>query len=319
MNYVFLISQPRSGSTLLQRLLHEHSDIATTGEPWFLLPALKGDLDFKVVGKTTYDAKLANKAIQEFVLGNSMDEHRKTCYLNLYKSICVEITKRQSSKIFLDKTPRYYLIISELRRAFPSAKIVILTRNPMDVFNSILNTWVKKSYGSLAQHKQDLFLAPKLLSEELEKSKAYHIKYEDLISNPRKAMVSLCAFLNIDYDDNLMLINGNKDWLLGDPKMNDLKNVDSTKKDQWLEGLTPQKWRFYSDYINSAEAEYHKALGYGIEDYQMQLKKNRPNKLALLFTIDLSFYMSGFARLILSPVHKKLRIYKTKLKSIGFK
>ena len=71
MNYIFLISQPRAGSTLLQRMLHEHSKIATVGEPWFLLPALKDDFELKVGRKANYDKKLANLAIKEFISNNS--------------------------------------------------------------------------------------------------------------------------------------------------------------------------------------------------------------------------------------------------------
>ena len=319
MNYIFIISQPRSGSTLLQKLLHNHSDIATTAEPWFLLPALKGDLECKVRESTSYGSRTANIAISEFVNNVSSAEQQKTCYINLYKSICLEITNRQSASIFLDKTPRYYLIISEIRRSFPSAKIIVLTRNPMDVFKSILDTWVKKSYGLLVQFRQDLFLAPKLLAEELVNSNIYHIKYEDLITSQKEELAALCLFLNIDFEDNLMHSFEKKNWLLGDPKMNDLKNVDSTKKDEWLEGLTPQKWRFYNDYLKRIEAEYYNTLGYDIEEYRLQLKKNRPSKLALLFTIDLSFYMSDFVELFLFPMQKMVRRYNNKLKSIGFK
>ncbi|MFV1990599.1 MAG: sulfotransferase, partial [Acidimicrobiales bacterium] len=36
----FLLSLPRSGSTLLQRLLGAHSMVATVAEPWLLIPPL---------------------------------------------------------------------------------------------------------------------------------------------------------------------------------------------------------------------------------------------------------------------------------------
>jgi hypothetical protein len=37
---VFLLSLPRSGSTLAQRILASHTEVATTSEPWLLLPYL---------------------------------------------------------------------------------------------------------------------------------------------------------------------------------------------------------------------------------------------------------------------------------------
>lgn len=37
---MFLISQPRAGSTLLQRILGSHPDIHTVSEPWLMLQPL---------------------------------------------------------------------------------------------------------------------------------------------------------------------------------------------------------------------------------------------------------------------------------------
>ena len=37
---VFILSLPRAGSTLLQRMLNVHPEIASTVEPWILLPFL---------------------------------------------------------------------------------------------------------------------------------------------------------------------------------------------------------------------------------------------------------------------------------------
>src|SRR6516165_4829830 len=38
-NLIFLFSQPRAGSTLLQRILGRHPDIHTVAEPWIMLPS----------------------------------------------------------------------------------------------------------------------------------------------------------------------------------------------------------------------------------------------------------------------------------------
>jgi hypothetical protein len=315
-NFVFLISQPRAGSTLLQRILHEHSEIATVGEPWFLLPVLKNDFELKVFRNKKYDTKIANYAINEFVNNSSGKNHQIKNYLNLYKSICSEITNNQSKNLFLDKTPRYYYIIDEILEAFPRAKVIILTRNPLDVFNSILNTWVKKKYGLLVQFKEDLFQAPKLLSEGINHPSIYHIKYENLISDQNNELVALCKYLNIDFDEKLMQIGGNKSWALGDPNMNELRTIDATKKDKWLDELTPQKWRFFNDYLFSEEAKFHNNLGYDIENYKLLLKKNKPIFFNLLFTIKLNFYLSTFSSLILCPLQLKIRNYRKKIKNL---
>ena len=39
-NLIFLISQPRSGSTLTQKIIGSHKDIYTRSEPWIMLHPL---------------------------------------------------------------------------------------------------------------------------------------------------------------------------------------------------------------------------------------------------------------------------------------
>ena len=38
---IFIISLPRSGSTLLQRILTSHESVASASEPWLLLPLIE--------------------------------------------------------------------------------------------------------------------------------------------------------------------------------------------------------------------------------------------------------------------------------------
>lgn len=76
MNLIFLISQPRSGSTLLQKILSKSPDIATTSEPWISLHPI---FSYKTNGiSTVYNSKLAIEALAEFLKGTGKD-------LNFYK------------------------------------------------------------------------------------------------------------------------------------------------------------------------------------------------------------------------------------------
>ena len=56
-NLIFIVSQPRSGSTLLQNLLSNNTQVNTASEPWILLrlaPFFKPSLI-----NATFDYKLA--------------------------------------------------------------------------------------------------------------------------------------------------------------------------------------------------------------------------------------------------------------------
>ena len=61
---VFIISLPRAGSTLLQRMLGSHPQIATASEPWILLPLLS--VDRPGSAQTDYGFDLSRKALQDF-------------------------------------------------------------------------------------------------------------------------------------------------------------------------------------------------------------------------------------------------------------
>ena len=63
-NLIFLISQPRAGSTMSQRILGSHPNIYTVSEPWILLGPLY-PLHFDNFD-AEYDARLFKTAWQSF-------------------------------------------------------------------------------------------------------------------------------------------------------------------------------------------------------------------------------------------------------------
>src|SRR5262249_31800148 len=63
-NLIFAISQPRAGSTLLQRILSGHPEIFATAEPWIMLHPLYALRDGGY--QADYNAEWARAALQDF-------------------------------------------------------------------------------------------------------------------------------------------------------------------------------------------------------------------------------------------------------------
>src|SRR5206468_7765156 len=61
---VFVLSLPRSGSTLLQRMLASHPEIATSSETWLLLPQLYALRPHGA--QAEYGHRTAARAVQDF-------------------------------------------------------------------------------------------------------------------------------------------------------------------------------------------------------------------------------------------------------------
>ena len=218
-NLVFLISQPRSGSTLLQMILAGNPEIATTSEPWIALHPISAFHDDAI--DPQYGANQAKQALFEFLKGSGVSiAFYKKQVSTFLRSLYSQAITHQDKKYFLDKTPRYYYIIDDLYYLFPKAKFIILFRNPLAILNSVLKTWVKDDYSLLVNNFDDLMIAPQKLvhfCREMPQS-CFSVHYEKLVSDPEMVTGNLCDFLGIRYTQE-MIDYGKRDdpeWKYGD-------------------------------------------------------------------------------------------------------
>ena len=117
-----------------------------------------------------YNSLISRKALSSFLSQISEDEKFYQKQLAVFlNSLYERAIRDRNKKFFLDKTPRYYLILEELAQMFPAARFILLFRNPIAVFNSIMETWVKDDISMLGNYIQDLLWAPEALIRFSEK------------------------------------------------------------------------------------------------------------------------------------------------------
>jgi hypothetical protein len=194
---IFIFSLPRSGSTLLQRVLMKHPNIASAAEPWLLLPLIYSTRESGVVAEYSHASACSanNNFIKNLPNGDAdYKDELRGFITSLYRKKC-----KESERYFLDKTPRYYLIIPEIAELFPNAKFIFLFRNLVQVFSSMLETWGNSGFNTLYENYIDLKVGPKLLSEGygLLKERSYKMKYEELVQNPDICLKGVCKYLDI--------------------------------------------------------------------------------------------------------------------------
>lgn len=288
-NLVFLISQPRAGSTLLQRILGNLPDIHTISEPWLLLPPIYSNRKKGVWYE--FDAHTAQIAHQNFVHAlpneeDDIDEAMRLMYVYLYNQ-ALDGTGKSS---FLDKTPRYYLIIPELHRLFPRSHFIILFRNPLAVLSSIQRTWVRKRWLLLHKRKMDLLEAPQLLLDGARELEDYCtvVHYENLINEPAVELERICSALGIEFSPDIIEY-GSYDapsWRHGDKAgigQHAIPNPGNENK--WEEDLlNPQVWRLARDYLKFLGRNTVKQMGYSHDEISQTLIDRKPNTMRLWFT-----------------------------------
>ena len=273
---LFLISQPRAGSTMLQRILAGHPDVHTTAEPWLMLHPVYA---LKDEGHgAEYNAGIAFRALQDFL--STLEGGKEQYYealRRMARHLYSSASQQAGKPLFLDKTPRYYWIIDELAHLFPGARFIILLRNPLAVLSSIISTWAQGDWIRLSQYYHDLLVAPGLLLEGIQMlgDRVQVVHYEALVSEPDEQISQLCNRLDLSYSVD-MLEYGRKPTPPG--RYGDSVGVqqhtrpEDTSLDRWLElGRSKQTRHFAQEYLAALGPALMAEMGYDYDELQARL------------------------------------------------
>ena len=240
-NLVFLLSAPRSGSTLLGAMLGNHRSLYCPNEPWVLLN-LYGLFDGKPHATGTPNENLATIALRELVSEKQFCHAARAFAQSVYN----QKLQQHRKQVFIDKTPRYYEVLSFLDQLFPDAKKIWLMRNPLDVAASYAATWrvsVDELVGAtLSPHSLDLTIGLRNYVRYFRGQKnAFEVRYEDLVENAAEALQRLCSFLEVPYEAGL------EDYDRGDPEFSAMKNQFMGDKNIFMHsrphGQSVDKWK----------------------------------------------------------------------------
>ncbi len=291
-NLIFLFSQPRAGSTLLQRILGRHPDIHTVAEPWIMLPPLyvfrpdQCDAEY-----TSHGAWIGINSFLNSLPGGEEEyyEGLRRMFGYLYGQALAATGKR----FFLDKTPRYFLIVPELARTFPKARYIFLFRNPLAVLCSIQETWLGDNWLGFASQRLDLLHAPRLLTEGRARiGGSLTIRYEHLVERPAVEVRRLCEWLGVDFHPEMIEYGrgGVERWVHGDPQRVYQHSRPTTEyTNKWLDSLhNPQLWRLAHEYLEWLGPRQLEEMGYSYAELSAAVNTMRPPRRRLWFTFSLA-------------------------------
>lgn len=264
----FLLSLPRSGSTLLQRMVGAHPAVSTTAEPWLLLPLLSARAPDGVY--TRYNHRVAREAMQAFSERMSdgprgLAEETRRYALRMYARAA-----EPQAEVFLDKTPRYGLYMEELLRAFPDASMIVLWRNPLSVLASLSRSFDRGQWKP-HHHIVDLYdlLDSLIRAVDANPARFHRLAYEDLISDPEKSLRGVLAHLELQWDDRVTRgfaatdVSGPVGDLSVADSLATLRTVSSTGADRWQDVLaSPLRRRWAARYVDWIGSDRLTVMGY---------------------------------------------------------
>ncbi len=167
---IFIVGEPRSGTTLLERMLGEHTAVNSAGELRHLGFAVRRIAGVHELRQFTPELLRQAANAAPFDIG--------TAYFDSTASL------RGDAAHLIDKLPANYLYLPLILAALPKAKVVHLRRNPMD--------------ACFAIYKQ-LFADAYLYSYDSQELARHYVRYATLLETWRERFPG--RFLDVDYED----------------------------------------------------------------------------------------------------------------------
>lgn len=189
---IFVVGQPRTGTTLIERIIVAHSQVHSAGELRQFGHCLRRLGDYRET--TAQSPKLAQ-------LGAAVDpEKLGNAYLH------ATATLRGDTPRFVDKLPPNYLYIPLILKALPDAKIVHLRRGPMDAcfasFKQLFADAYPHSYHQeeMARHHARYFKLMDIWRDRFG-DRFLDISYEDTAANLEPNARALIEFLELPWEE----------------------------------------------------------------------------------------------------------------------
>lgn len=225
--YVFIVGCPRSGTTLVERMVDAHPDIAIVHETHFIAKFFRKRVGLTRDGFVTPELARRLREHRRFARFRMPGEELDALVTGPPMSYADFITRlydqygRQEGKTRVgDKTTGGYLRnIPSLHTLWPQARFVHVVRDGRDVCLSML-TWPKagRAAGRLPTWNQDpvattaLWWRWHVLSgreggRPLGPALYDELSYEAFVSAPAERCADLCRFLDVPYDASMLRFN----------------------------------------------------------------------------------------------------------------
>lgn len=189
---IFILGLPRTGSTLVERIISQHDQVVNAGELNDF--ALQMISEVKTHTHTPPQSKAELVKLSQHIDFKSLGES----YINQARP---EITTHQC---FIDKLPLNSLYIGLIHQALPNAKIIHVTRHPMDTCYAMYKQLFTHGYPFSYQLDElaHYYVAHHQLMQHWHKilpGVIHQIAYEDLISDVEQHAKKLIKYCALDW------------------------------------------------------------------------------------------------------------------------
>ena len=256
----FIVGAPRTGSTLLRRILNTHSQVAIPPESPFLIDYLKAD---HVPAARRLALLVEDPDYRDWRQGvaTQLDASDVASGIaRIHESYAAAAGKSRWGH----KTPRLVRHWERLARLFPDARFIHLVRDPRAVAASLRSSAAHRNHALAAARRWRLDTGFGLAMERVLGSRALRVHYEDLVRGPEATIRKVCAFLDLAFDRTMLqpaelrlnpheALRGHHERV-GQP-------IDGESLETWRQTLSSRD----IDVVNAVVAKVSESCGYPVD------------------------------------------------------
>ncbi|MFH0945719.1 MAG: sulfotransferase [Planctomycetota bacterium] len=254
MGPVFLVGCPRSGTTLLQRLLDAHPEVAVAPETFFCRNFWKRRREFGDLGQDENLGRLLEKicGMPEFAeMGLSREKFQVAAegtrsLEGLFQLLFEQFARLRGARVVGEKTPNHLLYMRTLERLFPGARFVQIVRDP----RAVASSWRKVpwSNGTLSGDAETWRKYQAAARRRPPRRAGLHtLRYEELVRAPETVLGGVCDFIGIPFDETMLEFHRSRNQAVDAQREPWKQEANSPLTDRraegWREELTPAEVR----------------------------------------------------------------------------
>ena len=251
---VFIVGCPRSGTTLLQRMLSAHPDVAIAPETCFIRRfwahrADYGDLDQDAPFERLLRDIVAMPEFAEMDLNAdafmAAAWQADRSYAAVFRLLLVQYAEQQEATVVGEKTPNHVLYIPTLHDFFPEARFIHVVRDA----RAVVNSWRSVPWSSGRRWRDAEiwveYVAAGRAAAPARPDALRAVHFEDLVRAPEATLRRVCDNLALTYDPTMLSFHEHAPEAINterEPwKATTTQPIDPTVADRWRTALTPRQ------------------------------------------------------------------------------
>lgn len=192
---VFIVGEPRTGTTLLDRMLDAHPAVTSAGELRHFGIALRQVTGSSEPRQFSSDLMRQAAAADPTAVGEA--------YVDITSGL------RLDAPHIIDKLPSNYLYLPLILAALPNARIIHMRRNPLDTCLAIFKQLFADAYlysydlGELARHYRRYQHLMAVWRERFG-DRFIEVDYEALVREPEETLRPVLQFIGLSWNDDCL-------------------------------------------------------------------------------------------------------------------